>query len=72
MVGKVEAAVHPDAVLRDGYVFLGVNRPCTLGGDLQMLVVEGVVGERASRLTFVLWRRCRLAMVGSVGEQKQS
>lgn len=33
VVGKVEAAVNPDALLRDLDVLLGVDRPLALGGD---------------------------------------
>lgn len=33
VVGKVEAAVDPDTVVRDGHVLLGIDGPLALGGD---------------------------------------
>lgn len=33
VVGKVEAAVDPDAVVRNGHVLLGIDGPLALGGD---------------------------------------
>lgn len=40
MVAEVKAAVNPDAILRDGHIFLGIYRPLSRKGNL--LVERGV------------------------------
>lgn len=39
-MAEVKAAVNPDAILRDGHIFLGVYRPLSRKGNL--LVERGV------------------------------
>ena len=50
VVGKVEAAVDPDAVVRDWHVVLGIDGPLAFGGDPFSL-------RRISRRTWGVWAR---------------
>ena len=64
MVGKVKAAINPNAVLRHLDVFLRANRPGALHWhDLALCYLVSVLlqGHNTSRVpTFALWRRCRV------------
>ena len=62
VVGKVEAAVDPDAVLRHLDVLLRVDRPLALGRDELSLDGQRYAWKRSEQHTFALWRRCRLDM----------
>ena len=76
MVGKVKAAVYPDAVLRHLDIFLRVDRPGALGGNplsLLSLVPPSAVWGRGCKQTFALCLRCKLDMlVMNYGEQKNT
>lgn len=57
MVSEVEAAVDPDAVLRDRDVFLGINGPLAGRGDPFTLGQSANASNTASKLTRALCRR---------------